>query len=155
VSNVEENRDDLLQRLIEQIFCAMRQIHRGIGPRESLLSPPQARLLFAIAGKKELGVSAKELAEKTSVTPGAITQFVDTLVKKDLVRRYEDPNDRRIARIVLTEGARNRLGQFRRDFLASACRAFESLSDDEIRQLSGLLAKVGGGSSPVRSQEME
>ena len=138
----EKTREDLLQKLIEQMFSIMKQIHRDVLPQDPSLSPPQARLLFTIAVKKDEGMSVKELAEKTNVTPGAITQFVDALVRKELVRRDEDPDDRRIVRLTLTAGAKNQIEKFRKDFLTAATRSFDNLSVNEIRQLIELLAKV-------------
>lgn len=80
--------------------------------------------LLTIAKYKEDGISVKELAERSNVTPGAITQFVDVLITKDLVRREEDPHDRRIVRLKLTPAAASQLQKFRKEFLATAARAF-------------------------------
>ena len=144
----DKAREDLLQDLMEQMMCVGKQIHHGAMLHGPSFSPPQASLLFTIASKKEEGISVKELAKKTGVTPGAITQFVDALVKKQLVRRDEDPADRRIVRLTLTDSARNHFSEFRSTFLSSATRAFDVLSDDEIAQISGLLAKVCANANP-------
>jgi DNA-binding MarR family transcriptional regulator len=98
-------------------------------------------VLFSIAHRKE-GVSVKELAEDAGVTPGAITQFVDTLVEKRLVAREGDPNDRRVVRLKLTDRARNQFEQFRTEQLASMCSVFDVLSDEELRQLISLMTKI-------------
>lgn len=140
--NMEKTRQDLLQTLMEQMFSIMKQVHHGVLSQGHLLSPPQAQLLFIVADHKEEGISVKELAKTTNVTSGAITQFIDTLVKKDLVKREEDPNDRRVLRLKLTELARNQLQYFRKDYLASATRTFDFLSNDEINELIKLLTKV-------------
>jgi len=105
------------------------------------LSPPHVHLLFSIAGNKE-GISVKELAERTSVTPGAITQFVDGLVERGLVTREGDLNDRRIVRLKLTELAKSQFEKFREDYLTSASRVFDVLSNDEIKQLIALFDKI-------------
>jgi MarR family transcriptional regulator, transcriptional regulator for hemolysin len=151
----KKTREDLLQELMEQMMCVGKQIHHGARQihhnamlHGASFSPPQARLLFAIAGKKEEGISVKELAEKTEVTPGAITQFVDALVKKQLVRRDEDAKDRRIVRLTLTDNARNQFVEFRSTFISSAARAFDALSDDELARIIGLLAKVCAHTNP-------
>lgn len=143
-----KTREDLLQNLMEQMFHVGKQIHNGVLHEKTSFSPPQARLLFTIASCKDEGVSVKELAEKSGVTPGAITQFVDVLVKKELVRRDEDHNDRRVVRLTLTDSAKNRFKELRNLFLSSATRAFEVLSDEEVAQLTGLLAKVSASSKP-------
>jgi DNA-binding MarR family transcriptional regulator len=87
-------------------------------------------------------VSVKELAEVLSVTSGAVTQFVDALVEKGLVRREEDHDDRRLLRIKLTEYAHNNFKEFKKDYFESVSRVFDSLSDEEIQQLTGLLMKA-------------
>jgi DNA-binding MarR family transcriptional regulator len=143
---MEKTREDLLQKLTDQMFSVMRQIHHGALPHGPLLSPSQGRLLFIIGSRKEEGISVKELAETANVTPGAITQFADTLVKKDLVRREADPNDRRVARLKLTDLARNQFQKLKKDHLASATQVLDALSNDEIRKLIELLSKVS--SSP-------
>ncbi len=84
----------------------------------------------------------KELAELSSVTPGAITQFVDALVERGLVAREGDPSDRRIVRLKLTEMAKNQFEKFRREHLASMYKIFDVLNDDEIKQLIKLFTKL-------------
>jgi DNA-binding MarR family transcriptional regulator len=138
---MDKNREDLMQTLIQRIMSVMRHMHHGSIPREPPLSPPQVHLLFSIAGKNE-GISVKELAERTSVTPGAITQFVDGLVERGLVTREGDLNDRRIVRLKLTELAKSQFEKFREDYLTSASRVFDVLSNDEIKQLIALFDKI-------------
>ncbi len=110
-------------------------------PPEPILSPPQVHLLFIIGRRKE-GISVKDLAEISSVTPGAITQFIDPLVEKGLVAREGDPNDRRIVRLKLTEQARSHFEKFRKEHLESMFKIFEVLNDDEIKQLIALFTKI-------------
>jgi DNA-binding MarR family transcriptional regulator len=143
-------REDLLQQLFDRMFSLMKQIHREIhqvvGHPEPALSPPQARLMFAIARNKDNGLSVKELAARTNMTPGAITQFVDVLIGKNLVIREEDLNDRRIVRLKLTPSAKSHMEQFQKHFLTCAARKFDVLSLDELTQLHSLLTKVTGAS---------
>jgi DNA-binding MarR family transcriptional regulator len=142
MENLERTREDLLQILVEQMFSIMKQIHRDISHPDPLLSPPQARLLFAIANKKDEGISVNELARMTGVTPGAITQVVNALVSRNLVRRVEDPNDRRIVRLILNIDVKNKIQRFHKEFYAALSRYFDVLSVDEIKQLVHLLSKI-------------
>lgn len=130
-----------MQTLIQRMMSIMRHVHHSSIPSEPPLSPPQLHLLFSIASKQE-GISVKGLAERTSVTPGAITQFVDGLVEMGLVMREGDPNDRRIVRLKLTELAKSQFEHFRKDYLTSASRVFDVLSNDEIKQLIALFDKI-------------
>jgi DNA-binding MarR family transcriptional regulator len=138
---MDNTRQDLLQTVVQRMMSIMRHVRHGGPPVEPVLSPPQMHVMFSIAHHKE-GISVKGLAEGASVTPGAITQFVDTLVEKGLVERANDPKDRRIVRLKLTDGARSQFEQFKTEHLASMCRVFDVLSDDEIRQLIAILTKI-------------
>jgi DNA-binding MarR family transcriptional regulator len=65
------------------------------------LTTAQLRVLFLM--RETPGVTAGELATRLSVTPPTISGIVDRLVKLCLVRREEDPSDRRLVRNHLTE----------------------------------------------------
>lgn len=138
---MDKTREDLLQTLVQRMMSIMRHVRHVGPPVEPILSPPQMHIFFTIAHHKE-GVSVKELAEDANVTPGAITQFVDTLVEKGLVAREGDPNDRRIVRLKLTDKAKNQFEKFRTEHLASMCRVFDVLSDEEIEHLISLMTKI-------------
>ena len=139
---MDKNREDLLQTLIQRMMSVMRHVRHVVPPPgEPILSPPQVHLLFTIDRNKE-GLSVKELAERSSITPGAVTQFVDGLVERGLVAREGDPNDRRVVRLKLTEQAKSHFEKFRQEHLASMFKIFEALTDEEIRQLIALFTKM-------------
>lgn len=138
---MEQAREDLLQTVVQRMMSIMRHVRHVGPPVEPILSPPQMHIVFTIAHHQG-GISVSELAEDTGVTPGAITQFVNTLVEKGLVAREGDPNDRRIVRLKLTDKAKNQFEQFRTEHLASMCRVFDVLTDDEIKQLIDILTKI-------------
>jgi DNA-binding MarR family transcriptional regulator len=151
--NPDEEREQILQQTLEKMFSLMRQVHRDVSPREFPLSPPQARLVFAISRCKDDGISVKDLARIANITPGAITQFTDVLVTKNLVIREEDPRDRRMVRLKLTSSARSQLEKSRKDFLTSASRKLNALTIDELRQLNNLLAKVSSEPAGLNSDQ--
>jgi DNA-binding MarR family transcriptional regulator len=137
------SRDELLQSLIQKMASVMRGMHAGQGFRFAgvAIGAPQVSILFRVSHKPE-GVSVKELADAMSVTPGAVTQFIDALVDKGLVKREEDAADRRVVRITLTQFAMTNFQSFRQDYFATVRRAFDSLTDKEIAQLIDLLMKT-------------
>ncbi len=137
------SRKELVQATIEKLRGVIKSMHAGLKfpLAELTLSPPQIRIFFLIS-KSQAGISVKELAEKIKVTPGAITQFVDTLVEKGLVRREEDPHDRRSLRIKLTPAGERKVHRFEQDYFEAACRIFAVLSDSEIEQLLGILTRL-------------
>jgi DNA-binding MarR family transcriptional regulator len=138
---MEQTREDLLQTVVQRMMSIMRHVRHVEPPVEPILSPPQMHIVFTIAHHQG-GISVSELAEGAGVTPGAITQFVNTLVEKGLVAREGDLNDRRIVRLKLTDQAKNHFEKFKTEHLASMCRVFEVLNDDEIKQLIDILTKI-------------
>ncbi len=140
--NPEEERDELLQIFLEKMFSLMKQIHRDSLPQEPMLSPPQARLAFTIARYPDEGISVKELARTANITPGAITQFTDVLIAKNLVTREEDASDRRIVRLKITPSARSHMESIRKSFLYAAARTLAVLNIDDLKQINAILEKI-------------
>ncbi len=139
---MDKIREDLLQTAIHRMMSIMRNMRHPGPPPEPFLSPPQAHLFFTIAEKKEAGISVKDLAEQSNITPGAVTQFVDALVERGMVIRETDPDDRRMVRLKLTEEAKNRFEKMRKQHLDSMIQIFEALTNDEIKQLIALFTKM-------------
>ncbi|MBS1879989.1 MAG: MarR family transcriptional regulator [Actinobacteria bacterium] len=75
---------------------------------ETGLSLTQCKAILEIGGLGEVMPSCqlKELAERLGASTPAISRAVDDLVKKQLVTRVEDPDDRRARRIELTAKGR-------------------------------------------------
>ncbi len=87
-------------------------------------------------------LAATDLAKATALSFGAMTNRIDKLAAKKLVRRVRDPDDRRGVIVVLTSrGVRviDRAIQFR---LEAADEGIQGLSETERRSLSRLLRKV-------------
>jgi len=139
-------REELLQTLMDRMMSVMRLIRYHSEPSLPVLSPPHAHVLF-ITMEKE-GISVKELAEIVGVTPGAITQFVNHLCERGLVVRENDPNDRRIVRLKVTQKARDEMEQIRKGSLASASRLFQVVTDSEIQQLLDILSRIDTSQLP-------
>jgi DNA-binding MarR family transcriptional regulator len=65
------------------------------------LSMPQFSLLMQLHHRGNCGMS--EVSERFEITPAAASQLVDKLVQSELVRREEDPHDRRAKSLNLTD----------------------------------------------------
>jgi DNA-binding MarR family transcriptional regulator len=76
------------------------------------LTTAQLRVMFLL--RENPGVTAGELAARLSVTPPTISGIVDRLVRLGLVRREDDPADRRLVRNFLTEQGENNCGRLAR-----------------------------------------
>jgi DNA-binding MarR family transcriptional regulator len=87
-------------------------------------------------------LSATRLARQTDLSSGAMTNRIDRLEERGLVRRSQDEEDRRGVNVSLTtQGIReiNNAIEFR---LNAAVRSLAALSDEEQQQLAGLLRKL-------------
>ncbi len=139
------SRDELVHALIKKMMMTMRSLHAGHGYPfgEYKLGRPQVMLLFFISKTNDgAGTSVKELASFMNVTPGAITQFVNNLVTKKLVKRTEDPKDRRSIKITLTPSAQKKFEQFKKNYQKTVCPAFKALTQKELTQFIALFDKI-------------
>ncbi len=64
------------------------------------LTMPQFKLLLLIASRK--GLTVGDLAQRLGVTPPTVTIMLDRLVEHGLVRREDDPVDRRLVIACMT-----------------------------------------------------
>lgn len=81
----------------------------------------------------------KDIANHLLKTGGNITLVVDNLVRRSLVRRGNDPNDRRIALVELTPLGEATFDRIYPPHLDRIHRAMASLSDAQLDLLSDLL----------------
>lgn len=138
-----DNRQELLKELIEKFTEVAHNMHsnQSFPFGKFMLGRQQLMLLFFVFEKKGL-VSVKEIAKLLRVTPGAVTQFVNALVDKGLVRREESLVDHRSVNIKLTISAEKRFNDFKKMYLVNASKAFVGLNEKELRQLVLLLGKI-------------
>lgn len=140
---MNKTRDELLEQLLNHLGYISRSISapHGFSFGDIVLTKPQINIFFFVAHHKD-GASVKDIAKFLNVTKGAVTQFIDTLVKKNLVKREEDASDRRLQRIRLTEFAESRFEQFKQSYYLSLNKLFDALNDKEVEQLASLLEKL-------------
>lgn len=140
---MNKTRNQLLEQALNQLGYISRSISapHGFSLDDIVLTRPQIHIFFFVAHHKD-GVSVKDIARFLSVTKGAVSQFIDLLVEKNLVKREEHTRDRRLQRITLTEFAESRLKQFEKSYYASLFQLFDDLTDKELKQLVALLEKI-------------
>ncbi|HKR81643.1 MAG TPA: MarR family transcriptional regulator [Candidatus Saccharimonadales bacterium] len=104
------------------------------------ISPAQAHILSTVNDNHP--ISLKALAGKTMLTPGAITQLVDPLVRQALVTRTPDQKDRRITNITITPKGLQIIESIHkyRDELMS--QSVTTLTDAELEQLVAIQRKM-------------
>lgn len=84
-----------------ELSTAVVMFHEAVGAHLGVSAGDQ-RALTLIG--REGPLSAGDLAEKTGLTPGAVTGMIDRLERAGLVRREHDANDRRRVLVTATAG---------------------------------------------------
>ncbi|WP_125763763.1 MarR family winged helix-turn-helix transcriptional regulator [Levilactobacillus mulengensis] len=96
----------------------------------------QGKLLLALS--QEDGLSQKELATRLNLTVQSTAEFVNKLVKKDLVTKEKSTTDRRKTIIRLTDQGRAAA----ETETAKVPEFLTTLTDTELDQLTSILTKI-------------
>ena len=102
------------------------------------LTLPQLKVLGLIASRPH-GLHGRELAATLGVGPPAVTALVDRLAEPGYVRREEDPHDRRITWIRLTESGRLLLERMTAGQRERLAEVLDLLGPDELADVSRAL----------------
>lgn len=105
--------------------------------RESGLSMSQLGTLFHLNRAGSSGVT--DLGDHLGVTSAAASQMLDRLVRQGLILRTEDPNDRRVKQIVLTDKGLQVLHESIRARQRWLADLAETLSDSEKHAVTSAL----------------
>lgn len=136
------NSEYTLQNL-EQAMDAMRRA--VVGARERLgaglqLSRTQLEILMILAQQSIR--TTGELAHQLFLTQSAITQTVDTLVRRQLIERHDDEEDRRIVRLQLSPSGQeitSRVSAQKRESMKAMLATF---SETEAQVLIAAIEKM-------------
>jgi len=104
------------------------------------LTIPQLKSLFLIARRGSM--NTKSLAEGLGVTPSNVTGIVDRLVKQGLVSRQEDPEDRRMLRIQVTDQGEAILTSLREETVSTMSDVLAHMSVEELSSLARGLSSL-------------
>jgi DNA-binding MarR family transcriptional regulator len=97
----EDDRAAQGAALGRELSTAVVMFHEAVGAHLGVSAGDQ-RALTLIG--REGPLSAGDLAEKTGLTPGAVTGMIDRLERAGLARREHDANDRRRVLVTATAG---------------------------------------------------
>jgi DNA-binding MarR family transcriptional regulator len=105
------------------------------------LEPREFALLRSVASSE--GDSQQAIGERMGIAPSRMVAFVDSLERRDLLERRQNPDDRRARALFLTDEGREVLG---RAFQAAGeyeRAVSQDLTGEEREQLLELLGRVG------------
>ena len=132
--------------LIDQIVGIQDDMARGMAYDRSIpflattLTMQQLKTLMILSFQDNL--SGHELAGHLGAKLGTVTGIVDRLVQRDLVRRREDPHDRRVRRITLTRNGSQLMDELADSGSGRLRLLLDELDDDTLRDFARVLAKL-------------
>jgi len=111
---------------------------------------PQYRALVVLASRGPQGLAA--LAESLAVTPSTATRMCDRLVRKGLVTRRVDPDDRRLVRLALSPNGRRLVQEVTEQRRVEIAHLLAELSAEEQRAVTASLNRLAAvaGELPER-----
>lgn len=98
-------------RLETLIRLAHRLINRLTQPEADALGLTLPRLWVLVHVDECPGITMGSLARRMGLSRSAVTGLVDDMVRAGLLRREDDPDDRRIIRLALTPDGERALGR--------------------------------------------
>ncbi len=114
------------------------------------LTTTQLGVLEALLHKGPL--THRELGRKVLTSAGNMTDVVDKLEARGLVRRVRDIADRRQVRVELTDDGRSMIERVFPCHAADLARAMSGLDQDELRTLGDLLRRLGMAAAQSASE---
>ena len=119
-------------RVFNQILSWEEQSFKDMGISEITLR--ELHVIEAVYSLLEKGENQmKEIAKYLSITPGALTTAVNCLVKKGYLKRENDPEDRRVVKIVPTKKAEEVNKMHEKLHKEMIDGVLENIDDDDIK----------------------
>ena len=92
--------------------------------------------------KRRDGVQQKTLAALMDIKPITLARHIDRLEKEDLVRREDDPDDRRAKRVFLTAKAKPRLASLQKLGQKVRKQAMQGITAEDEQRLIDTLQRI-------------
>ncbi len=107
------------------------------------ISIRQAHILDLLAEEGEQTMQA--LAQRTYKSVSTMTRVVAQLVRRDYVRRRQDPEDRRVVRVALTPAGKAVVAAIHRDLIETQKRILEAIPPEQWPGAFEVLEKLAEG----------
>jgi len=128
-------------RILGVAHTAMfRHLSKLMHERQLPITPDQFRVLSHLWQTD--GLQQSELALCTNRNRANVTRIIDILEREGIVTRQDDPTDRRVFRIYLTELGKSLREETARCAAQSVADSLQGLSEQEIAIASRVLKKI-------------
>lgn len=135
-----ENDDDALRRLDDVMARMQRSMHVHSLAKRIGMTKTQVYILWYLG--KDGCAKSSDIARIVGLSPGAVTQVCDELVRMNLVERLRSESDRRVVNISLTEQGAEKLEQMHRLRSRGLKRMMRLLGERDVDELIRILNRV-------------
>jgi len=141
-------RDALVDRYFELQPQMQRRFSAGVHRelREELHSVT-VHQLSVLMHLRAHSVTMRELAKELDVGESAATAVVERLVRQGLVVRHDDPADRRLVRLSLSDTGESLVTKLHETACRKTATLLAALSDDQLAQLIAIMETLEAASS--------
>ena len=141
----EQSRAERIHLVMGQIMHNMRLHHRIVEKRmEGLcggIHHSQHRMLMFLS-KMGRTASQKDIAQAMNISPACVARTLKSLSQTGLIERVEAVKDGRCNEVCLSESGAKLVQDSHTLFQAMDTQMFEGFTDEELRQLSGLMERL-------------
>lgn len=135
-------REEAYQQVFENMDVMRRVMHAHFQRSFTniQLSPSQLQLLMIVAAKAP--VQPKDLAAKLCLTPGALTQLIESAEQQGFVERKPDGKDRRTVCVSLTRKGKRKVASIKKAREQLLGEAMRALDDAELQAFAEIQQKM-------------
>ena len=133
-------RTATIQKFMASLGDIKRAMHYSLLSEDSRMSPSQVEVLWHVS--KQTDMSIKEVANNLHITPSAVTQLIEPLVKEGCLLRNTDPSDRRSVMLHVSPTGKKDLEIVHKARVAWMSTLLKPLSDQELETLVSLFEKI-------------
>lgn len=136
--------ENTLEKLSQEFFTLIMQLHKKvIKPEEFMkglpIPPSHGKVIFYLAQKGPTSVST--IAKDLCISKPNMTPIIDKLLEAGYVTRYEDPNDRRVLRIEVTEKSYETFKLRKEYVLTTLKNLLSTLEDNDLDSLGNIMCE--------------
>lgn len=129
----ETTHEACSRQLVQLVPQLMRLIRRSIIKADSLMSVAHLRILDYLS--RCPGASLSQLSSELEITNATASSHIEKLVKRQLVKRVEHPEERRRIVLTLTPEGRRRLDDARALSIAVFSEMLSSLAPAKLNRI--------------------
>ena len=126
ITQIKQRSERIFERLLQQ---------NGIE-----LSGGQGRILFILW--RQDGLTMSEISRQTSLAKNTLTVVIDGMVKKGIVRREQNPANRREMRVYLTEQAKSLQERYEVVSEQMTAMFYSGFTEKEQAECEGYLLRI-------------